>query len=93
MYELSAEHFDFVVIFNLDKNSPGFWEYMQLYILIVKQKKKLEVRLNNHVSNGQQSRSDRRCKGWHSSVRNYCTSRQQAHQGRALITLTKVMPS
>lgn len=30
MYELSAEHFDFVVIFNLDKNSPGFWEYMQL---------------------------------------------------------------
>lgn len=30
MCELSAELFDFVVIFNLDKNSPGFWECMQL---------------------------------------------------------------
>lgn len=30
MWELSAELFDFVVIFNLDKHSPGFGECMQL---------------------------------------------------------------
>lgn len=40
MSEPSAEHFDFVVIFNLDKNSASFWEYMQCNDLIVKQKKR-----------------------------------------------------
>lgn len=30
---------------------------------------------------------------WPSSVRNYCTSRREARQGRTLITLAKVMPS